>query len=245
MKSSPYIVIGDLNPKEIDKSDLTVRVWRREKISNLLQISESQFVELCLYLGNDFTLDEKNTTIIESKNFIESQSPLFRLTSQNSNLNQAYAFSRKFYELEDLSEFPFDPPFDPNECIGLSDGEKQDLQDWLIIPNHASFNKIGMTAVNFIKSAVSTNEKWKKYFTLAHIDAFSAMLRKLQEDCAPSDRPLRSSYRTPWEDLIAIYLYQLICKFIQKHAEKYFDFTMIDQVFNLQITLTYLAKRFL
>jgi hypothetical protein len=121
-----YIPFGSIN--ESKKSNLVdCVVWTRESLARKLGMTEKQFVELCIFIGNDYTMHFKRTLfnqysqfITESEysylevdsggltvpiDFILSQKPDFLLSSLNTELNEAIMYSRAVYNLSDLEEY--------------------------------------------------------------------------------------------------------------------------------------------
>jgi hypothetical protein len=121
-----YIPFGSIN--ESKKSNLVdCVVWTRESLARKLGMTEEQFVELCIFIGNDYTMHFKRTLfnhysqfITESEysdlevdsggltvliDFILSQKPDFLLSSPNKELNNAIIYSRAVYNLSDLDEY--------------------------------------------------------------------------------------------------------------------------------------------
>ena len=130
--------------------------------------SENLFLEWVIALGNDFTADLDpqlfsdfppsltNTLRTDRtrnrfdvlKTYIISQGTSFRLTSVDPTLTTAIQFSRKLYNLEDISTIPIDnPPEDIFRMTNLSDQQLDKIDDFI----HSSLknkykNKFEMTA---------------------------------------------------------------------------------------------------
>jgi hypothetical protein len=109
------------------------KVWQRYVISDYLGMTEKQFVEWCLLIGNDFTkhfnrklylnIDIPNdykrndvSLLRQLKTIILSKDIDFQLHSNDKDLNKALEFSRLFYNYEDLSKFPFTKPVSKSNC---------------------------------------------------------------------------------------------------------------------------------
>jgi hypothetical protein len=120
-----YIPFGSI--KESKKSNLECVVWTRENLAGMLGMTEEQFVELCILIGNDYTmhfertlfnqysqfvterrysdLDVNSSGLLVPIDFILSQKPDFLLSSPNSMLTKAIMYSRAVYNLLDLDEY--------------------------------------------------------------------------------------------------------------------------------------------
>lgn len=113
MKDCPLIAFGSLDPftGTLSKSkvyrEIDVVVWRRENVAKLYSISESEFVDLCIYVGNDFTEHFANkhgkSTPATSLNL---PMPIYDSSIlMSKEFEAAVQYSKAFYELEDLTEF--------------------------------------------------------------------------------------------------------------------------------------------
>ena len=115
MKDCSYIAFGTI--KADVKSLCTAVVWRRKKLSKALQMSEEQFLEWCILIGNDYTKqyekslfdgyisDGSPTSLERLRKFIISKGTDFRLSSENTDLDAAIRYSRATYSLCDLKPF--------------------------------------------------------------------------------------------------------------------------------------------
>eukprot|EP01041_Mallomonas_annulata_P016660 gene16660-34677_t len=131
MKDCPYVTFGSLS-KPMGYSDgCMARVWRRSELAGDLGLSESQFVELALLIGNDFTgvfprsqlqlhietsscshfpgdEDYSKDAIDAMVEYIQSLPDDYQLTSSNTSLQTALEYSRALYELGDILNYPED-----------------------------------------------------------------------------------------------------------------------------------------
>eukprot|EP01041_Mallomonas_annulata_P005183 gene5183-10365_t len=131
MKDCPYVKFGSLS-KPMGYSDgCMARVWRRSELAADLGLSESQFVELALLIGNDYTgvfprsqlqLHTETSSCIHFPcdgncsvksidvmvEYIRSLPSNYKLTSSNTSLQIALEYSRALYELRDISSYPED-----------------------------------------------------------------------------------------------------------------------------------------
>ena len=131
MKDCPYIQFGSI--RFDDDGGLSACVWRREVTCLLLQISERQFVELCIYLGNDFTDVYDKALFNKPHNADLSVYALcgkalvdHMLSSADPELQRAIEFSRDFYELRDLTHYDYDAKVVYRSIYTLS--EEQELK---------------------------------------------------------------------------------------------------------------------
>eukprot|EP01041_Mallomonas_annulata_P007019 gene7019-14284_t len=132
MKDCPYVTFGSLS-KPVGYSDgCMARVWRRSELAADLCLSESQFVELALLIGNDYTgvfprsqlqLHTETSSCIHIScgddncslnaidvmvKYIQSLPSDYKLTSSNTSLQIALEYSRALYELGDILNYPED-----------------------------------------------------------------------------------------------------------------------------------------
>eukprot|EP00603_Paraphysomonas_imperforata_P009533 CAMPEP_0114465236 /NCGR_PEP_ID=MMETSP0104-20121206/8383_1 /TAXON_ID=37642 ORGANISM="Paraphysomonas imperforata, Strain PA2" /NCGR_SAMPLE_ID=MMETSP0104 /ASSEMBLY_ACC=CAM_ASM_000202 /LENGTH=1658 /DNA_ID=CAMNT_0001638425 /DNA_START=38 /DNA_END=5014 /DNA_ORIENTATION=+ len=123
MKGIGYIRFEDLiSHRNIDRGAL---VWTRERFSQALGFpSEDILLEWSIAVGNDFTagidpnlytnmpsflFDGANMCRYDSlKKYMLEKGGDFRLHSHDESLTAAVEFSRKIYNLEDVSSFPLD-----------------------------------------------------------------------------------------------------------------------------------------
>jgi hypothetical protein len=104
---------------------LVAKVWRRKDVCEAMRLTEEQFVELCILIGNDFTgcFDRSLFNKINGKEAIPIRRDqtainflLFQLwnnnninfkasSSKSEELEMAIQYSRSFYELNDLRVF--------------------------------------------------------------------------------------------------------------------------------------------
>jgi hypothetical protein len=126
MADCHYIPFGSIDESRYS-SRVECVVWTREKTSRKLGMTEVQFVELCILIGNDYTMHFNRTLFNQYKEFITesgltvsevnsaglkvpldfilSRKPDFRLSSPNIELNKAIKYSRAVYNLSDLDEY--------------------------------------------------------------------------------------------------------------------------------------------
>ena len=149
MKSCPYIMFGTITytySAGTTNSNVigSAIVWRREKLSEILGMTESQLVEWVLLIGNDYTkhfylspkispfsyddliasthsnkdmseLEISQIWELADRNrldalraFILSRDPTFLLTSDIEDVEAALRYSRRLYDLEDVSDYDKD-----------------------------------------------------------------------------------------------------------------------------------------
>ena len=115
MKGSSYIPFGTI--KADVKSLCTAVVWCRKKLAKGLKMTEEQFLEWCIMIGNDYTkhyekslfngyITNGHPTSLEGlRKFIISKGNDFQLSSENADLDAAIRYSRATYNLCDLTSF--------------------------------------------------------------------------------------------------------------------------------------------
>lgn len=155
MKDCLYIPFGGI--RDLDESgDIPVScMLRRSFVADALGLTESQFVDLCIVMGNDytdhflrndFTIDTSHCpsvshshsveTTEKLRNWVASTSPEQRLTSSNHDLRARIEYSRALYDLEDLTNLTFPESHyhsDPSKVSfkELSEEEKGGVSSWL------------------------------------------------------------------------------------------------------------------
>lgn len=138
MKDCATIMFGDIQP-----SPLQVRavVWRRKSIAKSLNITESKLVELAICRGNDFTSSidtgRSKKKISQILAFLHAQPDDFVASANTDEENLALLYSRDFYNLQDLSQYPIDrevidsprsiEEFLEKYCGRLDDKDRKDL----------------------------------------------------------------------------------------------------------------------
>ena len=149
MRSCPYIEFGTIEAVPIEKSSrpspakaaqlrkkpiceaFTSRVWRRSEICEALSITEDQFVDWALLIGNDYTADcnrigdfDWTAATVQPKSLNSGFSPFAmeealqailslgnsRLSSQEPGVELTLQYSRAVYDLQPLDAFPFEAP---------------------------------------------------------------------------------------------------------------------------------------
>ncbi len=127
-KGCPYIPFDQLH---IENTSLTAtKIWRRHSTAMSMGLSEAQFVELAILIGNDYTgsysralfrqlpLVGSNRLILNKCYKLDYYESLashlancdshWQASSDDTMLQEAIQFSRKLYDLHDLSEYPYD-----------------------------------------------------------------------------------------------------------------------------------------
>jgi len=118
-KDSDFFMFSGINYIEFNsiKSN-TVSVWRRSYIAEQLNITEEQFVELALLLGNDYTKHfTKKTKVSKCLEFLINNKGYTRV-SGNKRDNYALQYSRELYNnfvskpltIEENDTVTIDPP---------------------------------------------------------------------------------------------------------------------------------------
>ena len=127
-KGCPYIPFNHLQSE--NSSLFASKVWRRHSIAQSLGLTEAQFVELTILLGNDYTGSYSRTLfrqlpLVGTNRLLLNQcykldyyhslaahlakcDPGWQSSSDDVMLQNAIQFSRKLYDLHDLSEYPCD-----------------------------------------------------------------------------------------------------------------------------------------
>lgn len=118
------VSIDEMN--SVEDGCVTMNVFKRATVASKLGLSEMQFVEMCILMGNDYTggFDrtlsdiydgEADFSIFNSNGFVElvdmikrkvhADRPTGRPSSKNAALQLAMDYSRVLYDLGDLSPF--------------------------------------------------------------------------------------------------------------------------------------------
>jgi hypothetical protein len=163
MKGCPYIEFGTIIDQRSSGGELTAPVWRREVLAKSLGMSESQFVEWCIFVGNDFTdhfgrrmfdafienSDSGANELPQGHNpdaldtlrrFIISKGGDVRMGARSlPALDQSISFSRAVYQLEDLSSYP-ETTVSDEEVMRLTKRQKDILYEWL--QHHEPFTSL-------------------------------------------------------------------------------------------------------
>lgn len=113
MKACPYIQFASYSFAA--GLGFEAPVWRRATTCELLHMTEQQFVELCIFKGNDFTKDYGKALFNRPSNCVFSEYELcdtaladHMWSSAHPKLQRAIDFSRDFYELHDLRGYGYD-----------------------------------------------------------------------------------------------------------------------------------------
>ena len=217
MKSCPYIKFGNIFPPNSLNKGASAIVYRRSKIANALELSEAQFIEFVILLGNDYTSqflrsdyiiisNEENVQVSTESlpegyslrvseqllEFIQMMGHGCILSSNNPQLQQAIEFSRTLYELGDISKYPVDGDGPPSP-MSLSSIQKEELLSWLKVQSVANDDEnIGWIAIKFLK------EKSIDNFELFDIpiDTISSIDTMLQEIDVMNNNNVTSSTTT-------------------------------------------------
>jgi hypothetical protein len=108
---------------DIEKANskgLRASVWRRSSLAVDMRLTESQLIEASLLLGTDFTsafsfkdylgVPLRDRELDQICEFIQSKPTYYRLSAAHPQLEMVLRFSRDFYDLRDVSAYPFDQP---------------------------------------------------------------------------------------------------------------------------------------
>ena len=227
MRDCPYIPFGTLSATADEStSGITfeaAHVYRRETTAKALGISEQQFVELCIVIGNDytgqfdqafldcmcdFTVDgaRRKEALLEGITLLGDS---FRAESSYKLLQTAVEFSRDVYELRDLSKYPFDDFRSIEIEISLTSEEKTSILA-MMSGKSAAEKAWENYKVLLIEASLSC-----EYIANSHVYplAIAHMLDNI--DVEKENIPSSAAKRNPlpvWEDFIAAYYYQLVLK---------------------------------
>lgn len=180
MKDCPTILFGDLD--DVIPNQINAVVWRRKYIADSLNLSESQFIELALLVGNDFTSEmnwnefdnvpSQSSTIGEIIDFIQSQSPDYQVTSPYYQTNLILQFSRDFYQLNDLTIYPDDESVaeDINQEENSEESEDNDSDDG---DNDNTHKYLGLNRKNCLRSYFGKLTHIDKQFIYETIESLS------------------------------------------------------------------------
>lgn len=226
-KSTPYIEFGSIiPPKDIPYS--RAPVWRRSDVASALNLSESLFVEFCLFIGNDylsenFRLKLKSLENISLRysvqvlgdmlNIVRSNESTFKLSSDDPNVLRSLNFSRDLYDLEDISQYPQDVD-DEARVMALTSEEKDSLRDFMdtVLSYDPSTSKSSVfnDVINVLE-ILSNNPSFVSYYnilTRRHLDVIKKMFSDLESGSIDLIQRL-DSYIPPLIDCLASHCFQL------------------------------------
>ena len=199
-------------------------VYLRSKISQLLELSEAQFVDLCILMGNDYTVEVDRNEFVTSCgippslshdvhsliSFIRSNQ-IFR--SAMPKVQQIIDFSRELYELQDLSKYPYDTSRFVD--IGsISKETKKHIEDWLHVSlkdyDYSNLNNVGYLALKYL----TENKDTYPQFSNEHFESITEMLSNIGEAHSDDFYGLTVPeilLKMKWGDVEAATLYQNVC----------------------------------
>ncbi len=262
MKNCPYIELGKIET-HTGRSPTKAPVFRRSHTASYLQLSESQLVELSILCGNDFTetfkwsdfsifptdssIDDSNAVdkVVAIRDWLLTQDSCIQLTSDAKDIQISIAYSRAFYNLDDISIFIEQlrsyrlsigytvPPV--SLSVNMSPIEIDRIERWLKKigkKNFVKYNSLGSCVIDYLKFSI---EKYPTYslslndhncvITNLQVESFSKMLQCLQlrmgKNLEISNR-IENIFAPEWKDVMAGQGYQLLSQFIQRNAEKLF-----------------------
>ena len=196
----PYIAIDSVF---IEASCVQACVYRRSAIASDLGMTETQFMDLCILMGNDYTKHLIGTDFIASFSFtierdddyddeeynyntatIEHliqcvQSNVAPITSTNADYQVAVDFSRSLYHLQDISHYPIDT-FEADEANRLSMADKSHFKSWIgsreiTVPQDSPAGYMGTIVLEYLQEHLSRYGRVDGM----HIEALQCMLNEL------------------------------------------------------------------
>ena len=220
-RDCPYIELGELKVSKRG-SVVASHVWRRSRTAASLEISEKQFVELCILVGNDYTgkiLKEEHPQLEESP---ENQSRIdtilqmiaasgvdFQVSSKDDSFQLAVEFSRDLYDLRDLSKYPYDIRQSVEQFVSLAPTE--------IVSVAEHFEAFSRSEDSDIVAAILAATSQVDFFSRneIYISALLEMIVRVRngETSAP-----RRSLPT-FEEYVAMHMFQLIYHECRKLAQ--------------------------
>ena len=216
MKDSPYIKFGTI--RFDDDGGLSACVWRRKVTCELLQISERQFVELCIYLGNDFSdvydkglftkphISDLSVYALCGKALADHM-----LSSADPELQRAIEFSRDFYELRDLTHYDYDAKVVYRSIYTLSEEQELALRE-VFNDNRA----LGLRELLHICCRIcpEITQEHAEALRLTAVDLSGSSTTVNLDDISTN----HSICDMSWDDVIAADFYQMVYKEWRKWA---------------------------
>jgi hypothetical protein len=228
MRDIAYIPFSSMSECLIERPPAPkVRVYRRSRLSALLELSEVQFVEWCILSGNDFTNSfpisdfTLGTVVNVGKNMLKETMRIIKasgeelISSHNPRLQEAIEFSRKFYQLEDVSSYPPDARSEVR-TLRLSDQDK-DLVDKWVCKQGSDFSQgsLGYMAIECLTSLSGVQCNLMEHVTPLYLEAVEGMLRVMAEPATVKiDKSAVFAHVPYWNDLLFVHHYQLLCRYL-------------------------------
>lgn len=222
----PYIELDSLARHG---DSLFAVVYQRDALAAAMGLTETQFIDLCILLGNDYTSHFPRTDFLASlglpraANDVETLLQTVRelpcaLSSSIELYQQAIDFSRQLYDLQDTSHYPEDVAEfeEPNR---LSRADKASVDEWISLALDTdtlaatASDAIGLFAIEYLHNYRSVYPKVKDL----QFEALQSMLHQLahsKQQSAPV--PLFFFRAIAWEDVELATLYQNICQRITR-----------------------------
>eukprot|EP01032_Pedospumella_encystans_P010068 gene10068-11799_t len=212
MKDCSYIEFGSV---EVNANNACAPVWSRIAVCRGLYISQEQFLDFVLFLGNDYTvplvvLTNQYATMQQSFNGdaqIIMQEWLAKVSKQKNVQLQAcdlfapppahYNAAKRNAQMQQIWELQF--AMDYSRAL------------YNLEPLHIFYEQARLTlppAVPYSTGPVVTD---------AHRTAMQMMLQQLQQRSPEVENP---AFRPQWEDLLAAYVYQKACALMMKSFPK-------------------------
>ena len=230
-KACPFIELDDLSfETRYSASGLVSvcnvsQIWRRYYTSAFLGLTESQFVELCLYVGNDYINDSTGSLLrtVEEKevhgsnedawNFIrdiKTKSPEYKLFAGNADLNSKYQFCRDLYDLKDLSDYPYDENDNSSSAFIIDENIIASISE--LVKVQGKMESMEHNLIAACRAVAPTVISESQQLSLSNS---VLMLQKELEIPAA----LGELYVPSWSDCEAAILFQLIYKLLRETLE--------------------------
>ena len=216
-KDCPYIEFGELT---ISKSGITAsHVWRRLQTATALGLSEKQFVDFCILIGNDYTSHFEEIRLLSSPGdtmdariellleVISATDSDFELCFPDENLQQAINFSRDLYDLCNLSKYPYDQKQHVEHFVSLTSEEKKAITD---VCKEYELSTLKASKSRYIPASAALFEAASRVEFLSRHDRYIPALREMYRRlCAKEMTATRRKLPT-FEEYIAMYSFQLV-----------------------------------
>ena len=219
----PYIPFDSFT---IQEEIILAPVYLRSTTSQLLELSESQFVDLCILMGNDYTVEVDRLEFLASCGIPPSLShdtnslisyirKSKALHSSVPKVQKIIEFSRELYELKDLSKYPYDSSRFVD--LGtLSKETRKHIENWFYSAVGTSTFSSGSSLGHIALKYLSEHKLTYPQFSHEHCDSVTEMLHSLVDTETQSNRLNELSISEilltlRWKDVEAATLYQNVC----------------------------------
>lgn len=220
----------------IHQNIILAPVYLRSTTSQLLELSESQFVDLCILMGNDYTIEVDRLEFLRSCGLSPSVSHDVHslmshirksqtLSSNVPKVQRIIDFSRELYELQDLSSYPYDESRFV-DMGSLSQETKQHIEEWYMsvlgTSEFSKLNGLGHIALKYLSEYAHSYPQ----FSNEHYVSIREMLSciddfQLERKHKRSISEILSNIK--WRDVEAATLYQNVSMKLRSLLSKAFS----------------------